>query len=356
MPDQTITQKASADVKVMTLVTAIVGAFGAFRIFQPKFAISAAMKREAGFVEPAFRIFYVMPQSLNAAIIGVLCVLLVLAFIHSIRPDLFADSQFLARFGAFFALGNVVWVILLAGVIGVLVQVNWLSWIMLFASAFASLLPIPLLRGVFGGNGKSAGWHQAWNVCRAWDKGQPLLLCRGEIERIADAVLYRLTLPASGAKNFAPTPVHAALHARANIALFGCILEATHYAQRWSAPSWAEFYTALATIHDKTNIFDPQELQKFNTGEEFATELRNALAAEIDSRAQPRPADNYLAAADDLASTWDVDPGRPPPLMKKLERAARLAHTSAAHLAAVSATSMPAVARSWARHGRDMQC
>ena len=29
-----------------------------------------------------------------------------------------------------------------------------------------------------------AGWHQTWNICRAWDKGHPLLLSQSEIDRI----------------------------------------------------------------------------------------------------------------------------------------------------------------------------
>lgn len=306
MPEQTVTEKASTDITAITFVTAIGGVLAAFAIFQPKLAIPAAMKRETGSVEPAFSVIYSAPQYLNVTIIGLLCVLLLAAFAHSIRPDWFANGQHLAEFGAFFVVKNVVWILLLAAVVGFFVQINLLSWILLAATTVGSFLPIPLLRSAFGRNGKSAGWHQAWNVCRAWDKGQPLLLNRGDIERIADTILYRLTDPASGAKNFAPTPVNAALDARANIALFGCILEAKHYAHRWSSPSWAEFYAALATIHDRTNMFSPSELQKFKTGEEFATQLRNALAAEIDLRSEPWPQDKYLAAADDLSSTWDV--------------------------------------------------
>ena len=306
MPDQTVTEKVSSDITVMTLVTAIVGAFGAFAIFQPKLAISAAMKRETGFVEPAFRMLYVIPQYLSALTIVGFCVLLVAAFIHSIRPDVFAHSHFLTNVGSFFILGNVVWIVFLAAVIGAIVQFNLLSWVLLIVSAVASFLPIPLLRGAFGRYGQSAGWLQAWSICRAWDKGQPLLLSRPEIERLGDSVLFRLANPALGSNDFAETPISATLDARANIALFGCILEATHYAQDWKAPSWSEFYAALAAIHDQTKMFDPSELQKLGFSNEFVEQFRARLVAEIKSRAQLCPPDNYLAAAGHLSTTWNA--------------------------------------------------
>jgi hypothetical protein len=92
----------------------------------------------------------------------------------------------------------------------------------------------------------------------------------------------------------------------ANIALFGCILEATHYAQHWTSPRWAEFYGALAAVNDQINLFDPNELQMYGSGREFSERLRNALVAEVSSRSQPIPPDRYLAAAGHLSSTWEV--------------------------------------------------
>jgi len=305
MPHSAEPGKITIDVTVMTLITAIGAALGAFAIFQPKLAISAAMKRETGSVERAFRWLYVFPQYLNAAVIAGLCVALLAAFIHSIKPDLFSQNEFLIHFGAFFVLDNVIWILFLAVVIVAVVQLNCLSWILLGMSTVASFLPIPLVRGAFGPTGQSAGWLQAFNICRGWDKGQPLLLCREEIERIANTILFRLTLPAPNTSNFAETPTNATLDARANIALFGCILEATHYAQRWTSPKWLEFYTALAVIHDRTGMFDPEKLKKLVSGDNFAGQLRDELVIEMTSRAQPVPADKYLAATAYLALTWE---------------------------------------------------
>jgi hypothetical protein len=94
-----------------------------------------------------------------------------------------------------------------------------------------------------------------------------------------------------------------ATFARANIALFGCVLEAIHYQQRWSSPEWAEFYAGLAAIHAKAKLFEPDQLQK-GSADQFVALLRNELAAEMSKRSQPVPQGNYLAAADSIASIW----------------------------------------------------
>ena len=65
MPPPTLPAKAEIDVPVMTLITALGAVFGALALFQPKLAVPAAMKREAGSVELAFRSLYVIPQYLN---------------------------------------------------------------------------------------------------------------------------------------------------------------------------------------------------------------------------------------------------------------------------------------------------
>ena len=305
MPHRTAPAKISTDVTVMTIIAAIVAAFGAFAIFRPKLAIAAAMKRETGSVEPAFRWLYVVPQYVNILLIAGLCLALIGGFIHSLDPRMFAQHPVLARFGAFFVIENIVWILFWAALIGAVVQFNWLSWILLVLTRVASYLPVPRLQGAFGSTGQSAGWLQAMNICRAWDNGQPLLLRHERIDRVADAIFFRLSQPGSGAGNFAATPINAALDARANIALFGCILESTHYVQGWALPKWSEFYAALAAIHDQVDFFDPKELRKFASGDKFATALRAALVAEISARAQPVPEDKYLAGAGSLATTWD---------------------------------------------------
>ncbi|MGA8149118.1 MAG: hypothetical protein WB870_16305 [Gallionellaceae bacterium] len=305
MPQNTTSTKISTDVTAVTLIAAITAALGAFAIFQPKLAIGVAMKRETGSVEPAFRWLYVVPQYINIAVIIGLCMILIAAFVQSISPNILPQCPFLTLFGGFFVLDNILWILFWAAVIVAVVKGNWLSWTLLILCRAVSLLPIHRIQGVFGPNGRSAGWLQAWNICRAWDKGQPLLICHDKIVPVADTILYRLSQPDTGASNFAATPAATSVDARANIALFGCILEATHYVHNWTPPAWSEFYASLATIHSRSGLFDPKKLQEFESGSSFASQLRNELVAEITLRSQPIPQDQYLAAADSLASTWE---------------------------------------------------
>lgn len=296
--------KVSLDITLTTIIAAIAAAFGAFAILKPKLAIAASMKRETGSVEPAFRFLYVIPQYVSAALIALLCLALIGAFTQSIDPQVLAQNRLLQRFASFFVLDNILWILFAGGLIGALVKINWLSWILLVLSRLASFLPIPSLQGAFGLGGQSAGWLQTLNICRALDSGQPLLLSREEIGRLAYQVVARLAQPNSGTSNFAAAPTDGSIQGRANIALFGCVLEAIHYTQRWSSPQWAEFYAGLAAINARTQLFEPTAIREMISSDDFVSRLRDELFAEMTSRRQPVPADKYLAAADALASIW----------------------------------------------------
>lgn len=296
--------KFEMGITVMTLVTAIGTALGAFAIFQPKIAIAASMKRETGVIEPAFRILYSIPQYLNMIVVGGVLVALIAAFIHALYPAFLANYALFNQINSFFILENLGWILLLVAALAVVIQINWLCWVLLAISAFGAMLPIWRFRGAFGRKGQSAGWHQAFNICRAWDKGFPLLICPDEIERLANQILFRLTQPDSSTTNFADKPKNADSIAAANIALFGCILESTHYAQRWDSPKWSVFYDALSTIHDSTQIFNPQKLTAFTSGEVFSDFLRGELVTTMTARSQPIPPDKYLAAAGYISVCW----------------------------------------------------
>jgi hypothetical protein len=150
MPHQTTPAKVSTDITVITIVTAIGAAIGAFAILRPKLAISAAIKRETGSVEPAFRFLYVFPQYLNAILIALLFLALIATFVHSIDANIFAQNRFLIRLGGFFVRDNILWILFLGALIGAVVKINWLSWILLGLSRAASFLPISRLQGKYG--------------------------------------------------------------------------------------------------------------------------------------------------------------------------------------------------------------
>jgi hypothetical protein len=80
----------------------------------------------------------------------------------------------------------------MAAVVGVVVKYNFLSRILLIASS--ALDPES-----FGPLGGSAGWLEAWNLCKAADKGQLPLLFPSDLARLADTLLFRLTQQKAGA-------------------------------------------------------------------------------------------------------------------------------------------------------------
>jgi hypothetical protein len=279
------------DVTVMTLVAAIAAAFGAFAILQPKFAVGAAMKRQVGSVETAFRRIYIAPQFVGMGAIVVVCLILLAAFVHSLIPAA-TSSELLDQFASFFVLQNLVWIVLLASILGGVIYTNAISWFVLGVSAIAS-----------SRRGQSAGWHQALNVCSSWDKGHPLLISSSEVERLANEVLRRLTLKMVS-ENFAAKPSHASNASAANIALFGCILEAVHYSQRWTTPKWGQFYASLDAINRNTKLFEPAEILKFKSAKQFSDQFRSQAVAELGSRREPVPTDSYLAAAEPIGLAW----------------------------------------------------
>jgi hypothetical protein len=167
-------------------------------------------------------------------------------------------------------------------------------------------LPIPGLRNKFGeSGGESLGWHQTNAVIEGPDKGQPLMIDDQAVERVAWAVLSRLSNNA-GAGDFAAEPAHLSDPEKANILLFGCIMEAIHYGQGWPSPKWGDFYGALADIQRTTPMFDPQKLLGYSSGQAFFEDFRDKLEGTLKTRHQPSPPDRSLAAAGDVSRAWEL--------------------------------------------------
>jgi hypothetical protein len=172
------TEKASSEVTLIAVITAIGTALAAFQLFQPKFAIGLAMKRETGRVETGFRFFYELPQYIAVSVVFAVFCVLFLAFLHQISPGLAPDYLWLHRVLDLLALQNLLLVLLMVACLAAFIQLNFLSWAFLWIGSGLSMFPIPKLAGAFGFEGRNAGWQQAWCLCRTWDKGQPLYLPR----------------------------------------------------------------------------------------------------------------------------------------------------------------------------------
>jgi hypothetical protein len=289
--------KTIGDITVTTLVAALVAALGAFVAFQPKFEVASSIRRQTGgSLERAFWILFVLPLWVSVILVALACCLLGAAIFELLCPSEFVASRATHVLAAFTVPQNLVWLLFLAGVFGAVLRFNLISWLLLTISR--------LTRG-FGPRGESVGWLQTYCVCRTWDKSTPLVIRSEEVNRLANLILFKIATN-SGPDQSADKPANASNDAVANIALIGCVLEATHYAQRWPVPNWKKFFAALATVHNDTQLFEPSELLKPRSGENLSKTLRDALYDEVKTKqSQTAPDDKYLAAATYLVRCFE---------------------------------------------------
>jgi len=308
---------ATSSVTLTAVVTTVGTALAAFQLFQPKLAIARAIKRETGAVDNGFSWFYSVPQYIALAGVLVVWTILLFAVVHQMAPSSVPTYPWLQPVLALLALENLVPVLLAAAVMAGFIQLNILSWIFLLVGRLLSWLPFA--SGAFGAEGRSAGWIQAWCICSAWDKGQPLLISDEQVERLGDELLRRISISNFDGPDFAPKPANATREAAANIALMGGILEEAHDVHRWDKPaSFKDFYAALADIRDANRMFEPNELMKYPSGESFAEVLRTELAKRMEAKEQPVPPGNYFAAASYIVKTWTLLHATDGSVLKKL--------------------------------------
>jgi hypothetical protein len=300
-------EKVSSGVTAVALITAIGTALAAFQLFQPKFAIKFAMKRETGHVEGGFWAFYLVPQIIGlCVVIAIICVLLFAFFHQIVSPEVQSSYKLLKSVLDFLELPNLLLVLLAAACLAAIIQMNVLSWIFLGIGATLSIFPIPKLNGAFGSEGRSAGWQQALCICSTWDKGQPLLISQENVERVADIVLLKLAT-IQRPIDFAERPSGLSEAAMANLAVIGCMIEQAHSVNRWKWPnSWRTFYHALEAIHKDKAIFDPATLVKFQSGLEFSAQVRKLLANQMIAAGEEVPEGEYFAVGSSLAKAGEI--------------------------------------------------
>lgn len=298
----TPTEKAPPDVTLIALISAIGTALAAFQLFQPKFAIGFAMKRETNRVEPGFWMFYSLAQWAMLVVVGTIILVLSFAFVTHLYPVTWLDPPWLRQVFDFLTPEHLLVVLLMGACLAAIVQLNVLSWILLCISGLLSLLPIPKLSGAFGNDGRSAGWHQAKCICLTWDKGQPLLISRENIERVADDLLFKMSSTKPIA-NFAAKPTAMSEAAAANVALIGSIIENAHALNRWTKPSnWSVFFKALEDVHATDELFEPKTIAAAKSPLEYSERLRNLLADRMRNANEPVPEGNYFAVGSALTT------------------------------------------------------
>jgi hypothetical protein len=289
---------------VTPLITAVVTALGAWKLFEPKLARIRAIRDEVGYLETGFILLYEIPQRILAFLSFAIVAILVVAFINSLIPSAISHYVPVKLARELTNPANIIWTVFLMGAIGAIIYWNILTQILLWVSCLLALSPLKGLRNRFGPRGYSIGWHQTASVCEGPDKGAPLLVRHVEIDRVAWDVLARLSSQADRPPNFAAEPSDLLPAEKANIALFGCIMESNFYANRWKSPDWAEFYQSLAEIQKKQPIFTPNELRKFGDGDAFFEVFRKRLESILIIKEQPAPPNQGLNAASDIAGAW----------------------------------------------------
>jgi hypothetical protein len=290
-------------------VAAIVAAGGAFALFEPKLERMHAIKNETGRFEAGFVAFYVLPQWLLIFVSVAIVVFLGLACVDVIQPSLLSGIPQVVYLRAAFEIHYVAWTIVSAAILAVIIRWNWIPRALLLLARALSVLPISGLCNRFGPQGESVGWHQAKAVCEGPDKGAPLLINEEDLDRVARVILTRLSHRDDGDgddENFAATPANLSEAEKANIALFGCVMEANVSANRWKRPKWREFYASFADIQRSTPMFAPAQIQAFESGNAFFEEFRGRLDTALAARNQPRPTDRSLEAAGDIARAWEL--------------------------------------------------
>jgi hypothetical protein len=132
-----------------------------------------------------------------------------------------------------------------------------------------------------------------------------LLVDHTAVDRVSWQVLAKLSSQSARPPNYAAEPEGFSASEKANIALFGCIMEQNTYANRWPSPDWAAFYDCLAEIQRVDPIFTPKQLGSFNSGDAFFANFRQLLDTALRARCQPSPPDRSLAAAADVIGAWN---------------------------------------------------
>lgn len=303
--NSTITKPIEA-ANYAAIAAAVIAAVGGYKLFEPKLERMRAIRNEMGRLTWGMRLFYQWPQYFLILATGMIAVDLSAAFFDVLHPGVLTNLGPPGWLDAILAPETTIWVIFAVPLVGLVIYWNGLPRLLLWLAWLLSALPIPGLRNKFGqSGGESLGWHQTNAVMEGPDKGQPLMIDDQGVERVAWTVLSRLSKNAD-AGDFAAEPADLSDEEKANILLFGCIMEAIHYGQGWPSPKWGDFYGALADIQRTTQMFDPQKLLSYANGQAFFEDFRDKLEGALKTRQQPSPPDRSLAAAGDISRAWEL--------------------------------------------------
>jgi hypothetical protein len=305
------------------LIGAIVGLAGGWKYIEPRFQRLTRRRNEAGEVEVSLWVLYCLPQFLNVGILIGFVFFLFAALIGALENQNVLPASITSTAWATWIVSTaykIGWALLLIVLLGILaIWTDFIARVFVNGARLLSLLPVPGLRGRFGADGDSIGWHQAREFLRNQGEADLFWIDAEGVRPLADAVLARMAAdPSHVGKDRAPTPATADRGVRANIALFGCIIESMEHANK-VGHDWDVFYDALEQAHEATQLFAPEKIRARNRKSSFGQEIRESvnhiLAAANDTKLELRIdydvdqaaallIDEYGGDASNLASGW----------------------------------------------------
>ncbi|MBE0657158.1 MAG: hypothetical protein IH602_05680 [Bryobacteraceae bacterium] len=279
------------DLKVFPLIVSTgTNGFAAAAQLRKRFVRIGQLRDRGAEIDGLFRTAYEWPQHLYRWALGILCaagaVALIGGLLRLVDSRAFPAAQgFFENYGAAVAIvGILLWFI---------ASVEGFTRLVLFAKAAIAILRPSIL--------SSPSWYNMIQLFA--DSPQPLFLCKIGVERLSDVVMQKLLAGAYQDNNFASAPTQLASDERANVALFGCMIEQEHWDRGFQRRDWAPFYRALAECReDGQSIFSPDYLRRVHMGtgatRDFYQIIRTAANPALVSAAQPELPESATVSSD----------------------------------------------------------
>jgi hypothetical protein len=279
---------ATVDFAVVGQLAAALGALAAgWAALTPRFKRMNVLRRECGSFGTALWVLYRLPQGLNAFLMLLFMGVLVAATIGALETSgmvvLPAPSTPPTTFDLLLSLARALYskgwlIVLLAGLFGMVIHFDVLARLF---SAIARVFGL----GRFGPSGESVGWHQARELLRNQGDAQLLWLDQRGVERVASAALREMVAAPLEGVDRAALPPGLSRSERANLLLFGCIIEQIYTNQGESGKwQWDMLYTVLADAHRSAKLFSPESICAVDHAQSFSQLLRKASNPILASR------------------------------------------------------------------------
>lgn len=239
----------------------------------PRFKRLNTLRKESGRFGGWLVAMYRLPQWLNVVLIvgfGGILLMSVIATLETggmlkVQPTLSPTGASL--FAQIKSLPS--WILLIVALLlGLVIHFDVFARISVWATRILSL-------GYLGPNGESVAWHQANELVRGQGEAQLLWLNGNGVERVASAALRKMVEEPLQGGNRAARPAGLNASERANLLLFGCIIEQLYTNQgegnKWQ---WQQLYAALAEAHRKAQLFTPQNINALDPSKSFGQLIR----------------------------------------------------------------------------------